>query len=296
VSKIKLQIQSVLYKTDKKAILRSLESSIAAAKYTGIDLTLAYGDASPKPLFTPDEISEVKLAYQNDANISYEYFNGNTGHGKGQNLLARNLKDGYLMFLNPDVVMVPDAFTELFKPFENKSNDVGITEAKQTPFEHPKEYNKITGETSWASGGCMLIPVNVFHNVGGFDESFFLQCDDVDISWRVRLSGKKIIYCPSAIVFHDKRLSASHAQWMPSNAESRYTAEALLLMCCKWSRPWRLWLALTLYKIRGTENHKKALRSYRLMKAKGKLPIPINSCSSVSDFKKLNYGKMRFTV
>jgi len=200
------------------------------------------------------------------------------------------------MFLNPDVVIAPDAFSELLKPFEDANGNIGITEAKQVPFEHPKEYNRNTGETSWASGGCMFIEAELFWEVGGFDEIFFMQCDDVDISWRVRLTGKKVIYCPTALVFHDKRLSATYAQWVASEAESQYAVEAFLLMSRKWSRPDLTMAAIALYKASNNENHKKALDAYDKLKAEERLPTPIDPRHKVSEFIKFNYGKMRFTM
>jgi hypothetical protein len=238
------------------------------------------------------DIAELRAACE-PVDLRYTFFNENTGHGKGQNRLAKDIAGGYLMFLNPDIVLAPDALAELLIPFSSRS-DVGITEARQTPFEHPKEYDVKTGETSWASGGCMFIPAALFHQIGGFDEVFFMHCDDVDLSWRVRLTGKVIQYCPSAIVFHDKRLSASSALWMPSEAEKQYSAEGFLLMSHKWSYPKAALAALTSFKLSKSEHHKKAVQNYTRRKADGTLPQPIDPKKTVSEIVKFNYGKMRY--
>lgn len=55
----------------------------------------------------------------------------------------------------------------------------------------------------------------------------------------VRLAGYKVIYVPSAVAFHDKRVSAN-AEWQPTNAERYYSAEAALFMAYKWSNPERV--------------------------------------------------------
>ena len=87
-----------------------------------------------------------------------------------------------------------------------KLKEVGMVEARQTPLEHAKEYNtKTGGETEWASTACTVFKTEVYNKINGFDaETFFLYCDDLDFSWRVRLAGYKIIYMPSAIVYHAK--------------------------------------------------------------------------------------------
>ena len=71
----------------------------------------------------------------------------------------------------------------------------------------------------------------------------FLYCDDLDFSWRVRLAGYKIIYMPSAIVYHAKNLSLS-GTWQPTSAEIYYSAEAAMLLAYKWSNPERAEKAL----------------------------------------------------
>ena len=72
-----------------------------------------------------------------------------------------------------------------------------MTEARQTPVEHHKEYDPQTGVTSWAATALAMIPYAVFQEVGGFDEkTFFMYCDDVDFSWMVREAGYQIIYGP----------------------------------------------------------------------------------------------------
>ena len=111
-----------------------------------------------------------------------------------------------------------------------------MVEAKQLPIEHPKDYDRATGETSWAATACALLPADLLERLGGFDaETFFLYCDDVDLSWRVRLAGRTVVYQPSASVFHDKALGARGA-WVAGEAERRFSAEAALLSAYKYDR------------------------------------------------------------
>lgn len=54
----------------------------------------------------------------------------------------------------------------------------------------------------FACGGAMLIRRNVFLDLGGFDEDYFIYFEDVDLGWRVWLSGYRVLFAPKAIVYH----------------------------------------------------------------------------------------------
>jgi len=57
-------------------------------------------------------------------------------------------------------------------------------------------------EIFWASGVCMLIRKSVLDEVGTFDETFFAYMEEIDLSWRILLGGHRIVYVPTAIVYH----------------------------------------------------------------------------------------------
>lgn len=57
-------------------------------------------------------------------------------------------------------------------------------------------------EVFWASGACLMIRAGDWHAAGGFDESFFAHMEEIDLCWRLKNSGKKIMACPSSVVFH----------------------------------------------------------------------------------------------
>lgn len=83
--------------------------------------------------------------------------------------------------------------------------DFGAVEARQVPLEHPKGFNPETWETAWVSGACCLVNAGAFAAVGGFDETFFLYCEDVDLVWRLR-AGRPLYYCADTFITHSKRL------------------------------------------------------------------------------------------
>ncbi len=54
----------------------------------------------------------------------------------------------------------------------------------------------------WATGACMYLRSETYWNVGGFDTKFFAHMEEIDLCWRMKLHGKKIIYFPFVTVFH----------------------------------------------------------------------------------------------
>lgn len=58
-------------------------------------------------------------------------------------------------------------------------------------------------EVFGGSGGASLYRAELFRDIGIFDEDFFAYYEDVDISFRARLVGWKVIYEPGALVYHE---------------------------------------------------------------------------------------------
>jgi GT2 family glycosyltransferase len=73
----------------------------------------------------------------------------------------------------------------------------------------------------WVSGACMLVRRSVLEEVGGFDERFFLYCEDKDLCRRIRAAGHEVRYEPSATARHQGGASAPRAGLLPVLARSR---------------------------------------------------------------------------
>ena len=73
----------------------------------------------------------------------------------------------------------------------------------------------------WLSGACMLARRSALEPIGGFDEGFFLYCEDMDLCARLRAAGHEIRYEPGVSVHHEGGRSAPRASLYAILARSR---------------------------------------------------------------------------
>ncbi len=63
-----------------------------------------------------------------------------------------------------------------------------------------------TTEPGWISGAFMLFRAEVFEALGGFDEAFFMYCEDLDICYRAKESGYRISVDQAAYIEHNAQM------------------------------------------------------------------------------------------
>ena len=267
---ISIQIQSVIFDTDKNSIKRSLQSIDNSLRNylqkNNCFITVSYGDISKNKLFSQEDIINFKKSL-NNINLQYSYLGSKTGISKGHNILANKCKSDYILIIKPDIIFESNLLENLIISFEDET--VGIVEAKQLPIEHLKDYNFFTGETDWVAGECFMLPFSIWKYVDGFDENLFLNFYNVDISLQVRAKGYKIKYNPYACVFNPQFLS-NECNYQQSTEEQYYSIEGFLIMLYKWSNCNILNKLLKKYQhSSGLEN--KAYKVFIDKKAKGLL-------------------------
>ena len=149
----------------------------------------------------------------------------NAGFPGGCNLGARHAKGDVLVFLNPDTVVAEGAIRELARTLDDRS--IGIAMARLRLLNEPETLNSagnvvhVAGfawagqygepveraselrDVPYASGAAMAIRADLFRELGGFAEELFLYQEDVELGWRVRLRGLRIVMNPRADVYHD---------------------------------------------------------------------------------------------
>lgn len=292
-----VDIQSVVYTNKPKDLFRAAEAVGNAARIArreGLlgDWSLRLGDGSPEAMLGDEDLRAIEMLVSAEGGVfSYDVFGSNLGSAAGHNRLATGGINEQLVILNPDALMEPRLLCEMLGTV---APDIGFIEARQIPIEHPKEYDAATGDTDWGSTACAMIPRALFEQLSGFDaETFFLYCDDVDFSWRVRLAGKRVVYRPSARLFHDKRLT-KEGGWPSSKAERYYSAEAALLLAYKYSREDVLRKNSRIFRNSRDPDLLKALREFETRRSAGRLPEQIDPDRRVARFVSGNYAAHRY--
>jgi hypothetical protein len=294
-----LRVQVVLYRQtvrDVWALVPAVAASASQATEQGYvgAVSLALGDCSPRPILSPADISEVeKVAVSGGLSaLSYEFFNANLGSSGGSNRLAGDAADDYLLILNPDTYPSPQMTARMLAMFHDPS--VGAVDARQIPLEHPKFFDALTGDTGWLSGSCLMVRNDVYRAIGGFDDRhFFLYCDDVDLSWRIRIHGLRTVHAASAVVFHDKRIELNGSV-KPTELESYYGALGRLALAYKYGRQDIARETMHYLRLDGDDGQKAAAEEWDRRVAAGEVPEPVPRAGAVAEFVGGEYARHRF--
>lgn len=153
----------------------------------------------------------------------------NIGFAAGSNRAAASASGEILVFINPDTWVRQGWLESLLAPFQIDKM-IGLTTSKILLMKEAEKINTcgndihLSGitlcrgvglpraafdqpdEVSAISGAAFAIRRDLFEELGGFDEDFFLYEEDSDLSWRARLAGYRCIYTPDSIVYHDYKL------------------------------------------------------------------------------------------
>ncbi len=162
---------------------------------------------------------------------------GNLGYGKAANLGASGFEGEWLVVANPDVTWSPGALDALLEAGERWPRAGCLGPAIRTPdgqlypsarafpslgrgIGHAlcgwwwpgnpwtRSYREeagspVEGTTGWLSGSCMLLRREAFAAVGGFDPSYFMYCEDMDLCRRLGEAGWESVYAPAATITHE---------------------------------------------------------------------------------------------
>ncbi|MGF7081631.1 glycosyltransferase family 2 protein [Mucilaginibacter sp. UYCu711] len=161
---------------------------------------------------------------QNDANYGF------TG---GYNRVLAQVEADYYILLNSDVEVHPgwiepvitlmesDPLIAVAAPkiksynqknyFEHAGAAGGFIDSFGYPFCRGRIVNETeqdngqyeqSGEIFWASGASMFIKKKYWDEAEGFDEQFFAHMEEIDLCWRLKNGGYKVMYCAQSEIFH----------------------------------------------------------------------------------------------
>jgi GT2 family glycosyltransferase len=179
---------------------------------------------------TDDSVAFLKNNYPNINIIQIAY---NQGFAGGYNEALKHITAEYYVLLNSDVEVTPNwiqpiidlmsadkliaACQPKIKSFHEKTHFEyagaagGYIDWLGYPFCRGRIFDSYeedlgqyddTKEIFWATGACMFVRAEVFHEMGGFDASFFAHMEEIDLCWRMKNVGYKIFYCSDSVVFH----------------------------------------------------------------------------------------------
>jgi len=213
----------------------------------------------------------------------------NYGYAKGNNLASKyaDINSGYFVFLSTDVKISSAWLREMVNLIE-KVNKLGLHEVAAISslvfdvlndslidelyirYPHGTFYIPRKSEPSlknpieidFPTGEAFLIKKEAFKYVGGFDDNYFLYYDDVDLGWRLRLLGYKILLNPSVKVLHFR---SSTVKGEVKRRKILYFCERNRLITCIKNLGKLSLVALLLYEIVSLQN--------RLLKRKREITI-----------------------
>ncbi len=196
-----LDVVIVVYRPNPSELLAAIQGLAQTARTeVSVRLWLWHND---EPDDQSSELAEACRSLQSEwLTIRVTGRRGNLGFGRAINACLAGVDAPFTLLLNQDAVPEPGALEALYLAATLDDRDVAAWEMRQIPYEHPKDYDPVSGETGWFSGAAVLLRTAALRQVGGFEPRFFMYCEDVDLSWRLRCAGWRLRYVPQAAVVH----------------------------------------------------------------------------------------------
>jgi N-acetylglucosaminyl-diphospho-decaprenol L-rhamnosyltransferase len=160
----------------------------------------------------------------------------NLGFSKANNLAVKHSQGKHLLFLNTDTILTEN-MPRILSDYLAQHQDIGVVSPRITfrdgsyqlscgklpnlaneffdkiRYGLDRKWHHIFGnlydkqhstvqETGWLTGACLMIRRDVFEQIGGFEESFFMYFEDKDICKRIYEAGWKVVYYPKTSLIH----------------------------------------------------------------------------------------------
>lgn len=221
----KLPLVSIIIPTKDQAELlhRCIKSILNNSTYLNYEIILI--DTGSTEVATEKLYSELKKQPQ----ISFLKWDKPFNYSAVNNFAATHAKGEQLLFLNNDIKIISSDWIESMLEFATRG-DVGAVGAKllypDATLQHAGVILGIGGvaghshkyfptnsfgyfgrlvipqNLSAVTAACIMIPQNIFKEVGGFDEGYALAFNDVDLCLKIRSLGKLIVWTPHAELYH----------------------------------------------------------------------------------------------
>ncbi|MBO7318245.1 MAG: glycosyltransferase family 2 protein [Bacteroidales bacterium] len=178
--------------------------------------------------------NSVEVLKQEFSEVRTILFAENYGFAEGYNRAIEQLADyRYIVLLNSDVA-VADGWLRPLYEYAEAHPDVAAMQPKirayrdQESFEYAGaaggfldrnaypycrgrifdtverdngQYDDVC-EIAWASGAALFVRTELYRKAGGLDAKFFAHMEEIDLCWRLRLMGYRIMAVPQGVVYH----------------------------------------------------------------------------------------------
>lgn len=208
-------------------LLRCLES---LEKSTNVDLDIYVVDNASSD-------NSLEKAIKKFPKVNFIKNQENLGFSKAHNQILRKIKTEFILILNPDTEVSSDAISKMVL-FLEKNPKVGALTCKlvlengkldwashrgfPTPlasfmyyflkddslYHLSKKSLDTPHEVDAISGSFFMTRKSVLEKVGLFDEDYFMYAEDIDLCYRIKKAGLKIMYVPTATTIHHKGVSS----------------------------------------------------------------------------------------
>ncbi|HEY1011021.1 MAG TPA: glycosyltransferase family 2 protein [Daejeonella sp.] len=204
--------------------LKDFLPSVCRSTYPKLEIIVADNASNDLSLeFLKADYPEIRII-RNDKNY---------GFAGGYNKSLGQVESDYFVLLNSDVAVEPDWIQPVIalmqsnpliaaaqpkilshthpEKFEYAGAAGGFIDVFGYPFCRGRIFDHVesdngqyddTTEIFWASGAALFIKREKWIEAGGLDEDFFAHMEEIDLCWRLKNRGYKIMYCPQSRVYH----------------------------------------------------------------------------------------------
>lgn len=179
---------------------------------------------------TDDSIEMLKVKFPTVGLIRLDK---NYGFAEGYNQALKQIDSEYTVLLNSDIEVTPGW---LNAPIAAMNADPAIAGAQpKIRAQRNKEYFEYAGAAGgyidrygypycrgrvlhiiekdngqydtpadllWATGACLFVRTAIYKEAGGLDAGFFAHQEEIDLCWRLRARGYRLVCTPASVVYH----------------------------------------------------------------------------------------------
>lgn len=220
-------VSAIVVNHDRKELLRGcLESLRRALGDTGAQSEILVADNASR-----DGSRELVRARFPEARLLE--LPTNRGFGAGVNQALQRASGEWVLVLNNDASVAPEAVGELLAAgrrdpavwavaaqlrFVGRTGTINSTGlvvdrlgvAADRDLGRRSDHAREPVEIFGPSAACALYRREALEQLGGFDERFFVYLEDVDLAWRARMHGWRSLYAPAAVAYHHHSATGSH--------------------------------------------------------------------------------------